>query len=834
MGENFYFAVTAITCHLLLGCTVFLTNPHRPINRSFLLMAIIVGGWITGIELTFFARNLQQTSACMRAASCLGCLVFPAFLQLRTSLLHPEETWSKQLWRTRQWWLLGLLASLFSASPFYLNGVHFAPSPGGAGQMVPRPEYAPTAILQHAYIIFSMAALVKLMITDSLRPKTTGAYRVELQFTWLGFGVLVATVVLNVVVQTVSQGSHFTRHAALLRVIVFDIVLAYGITSRGIMQVRAVLRLAVSYLLLAFYSGLLFSGAWFALHWFFVRIGNDSDVWPTVTSGALVAVLINTAATPLRRVARAILPPNDLDAERIFSRVGHLLQSVSTLDELLEEFCAATSRSLGAREVRVLLPDVQGFCEHRVISGRSLADAGPPVARDQEGILCLSEHDPVVLALREGTPDIALEELARHASTARQRQLLGRLRSLEADLIVPAHYRGELSAIVLFSPRNGGRIYGGDGRKTLQLVSEQLGVAIVNAHLYTEAQRSQAYNRLLVEHLPCGVITTDRAGQVNVINPEGYRLLQVDDQFAPSEVELPPELLRLLQATQGDQAETVGEEIVLRPGARDQAHLRAYSLPFVGEEGERLGTVLVLNDHTTLERLQLQVRRADRLASIGTLASGMAHEIKNPLTALKTFTQLLPKRYDDAEFRNDFSGLAGSEIARIERIVNQLLAFARPAPLMIEQVNLHEVVDSAVRLVTPQAARLNVSIHRNFGAGQDVIAADKDRLQQVLLNLILNALQASHTKGSIELTTEQEPGDGESEAFIRLDVTDNGSGIDPGTLPHIFDPFFTTKGEGTGLGLSVSYNIVAEHKGRLEVRSKVDEGTCFSVYLPVH
>jgi two-component system sensor histidine kinase HydH len=256
-------------------------------------------------------------------------------------------------------------------------------------------------------------------------------------------------------------------------------------------------------------------------------------------------------------------------------------------------------------------------------------------------------------------------------------------------------------------------------------------------------------------------------------------------------------------------------------------------LPFASERNDLLGAVLVINDHTAIERLQNQVRQADRLASIGTLASGMAHEIKNPLTALKTFTQLLPKRYNDAEFRQDFSSLVGSEIARIERIVNELLAFARPAPLMIERVNIHEVVDGAVRLVGPQASRLEVSVRKAFHASEDQCAADKDRLQQVLLNLLLNALQASEPGDSVELSTEIMHDAGQAEPLIRVDVRDTGSGIPKDMLPHIFDPFFTTKSEGTGLGLSVSYNIIAEHGGRLEVQSELGEGTCFSIYLPL-
>ena len=828
MNENPAFAVTAIFCHLLLGVVVFLTNPQRTINRSFLVLTLVVACWVSGIEMVFFARTAERTLFWLRVCSAWGMLAPTAFSLLRNSIWHPQESWSQQFKRTRWWIVAGSCAAAFCLSPYYLRTVIFVPIPGVPGTLTPKPVFQPTVVLAYVYIVGSLGCVLFSVFLDQFRSQAKGVQRVELQFVWLASVLIILGVILNLLLQPLVHGVHLTRYTALLRIIIFDITIAYGITSRGILQIRAVLRLGLSYLLLVIYSGVVFSAAWFGLRWFFVRMGVDSDAWLTVTAGAFAAVLINTGTTPLQRVARRILPPNDLDVEQIVSRVSHLLRSVATLDELLAEFSSLIGKAVGAPEVRILLPSVEGFSEP------CKGFAGGFGEDDVPGKLCLGEHDVIVASLRAGMQDIAFEELVRHASTSRQRALLGRLRALQADLIVPAHFRGELSAIVLFSARHGGRIYGGDGRSTLRLIAEQLGVAIVNAHLYTEAQQSQAYNRLLVEHLPCGVITMDRGGMVNVINPEARRLLQVDEQSAPSEVDLPPELAELVQTMMSNEQDPVGEEIVLRPNARDQAHLRAYCLPFTGEQGERLGTVLVLNDHTTLERLQRQVRQADRLASIGTLASGMAHEIKNPLTALKTFTQLLPKRYDDAEFRSDFSGLAGSEIARIERIVNQLLAFARPAPLMIEQVNLHEVIENAVRLVGPQAARQNVTIRKSFGASQDFIAADKDRLQQVLLNLILNALQASSTDGWIELSTELEPMADDQDPLIRLDVRDVGSGIAADKLPHIFDPFFTTKSEGTGLGLSVSYNIVAEHRGRLEVQSEPGKGTCFSIYLPVH
>ena len=828
MRENITFATTAIACHLLLGFVVFVTNPRRPTNRSFLLLTVIVAGWVSGIELSFVDHNPDRVAWWVRICSAWGALAPATCAVLRASIIYYKEGWGSHLRRSWVWIACGVVFALYCLSPYYVRSVSFVPvTEAGETVLVPKPVFHPTVILHYAYLLISVLTITGLMVRDQLRPPVSGVHQVELQFVWFSWMTLFATTFFSVLLQLALHGGHWIWAAAFLRVIIFDVIIAYGITSRGILQIRAVVRLTLSYLLLSLYAGLIYALTWLPLRWVLLHASVDSPLWPSVLAGGLAAVLVNSLSTPFRRFARHILPTNELDFEHIFGKTRHLLQAVSTLNELLEEFSSVLGRTVGARQVRVLLPSVRGFCERQLLDDR----VGYPSA-EAEG-LCLADDDPVVAALRDGTADIALEELARHASTSQQRALLGRLRALEADLIVPARYRGELSAIVLLSPRVGGRIYGGDGRSTLRLIAEQLGVAIVNAHLYTEAYRSQAYNRLLVEHLPCGVLTTDPEGIVRVLNPEARRLLQVDDSIAPGEIELPTSLADLVGPTLRNQAETPSEEIVLRSGARDQANLRVNCLPLEGEHGELLGGGRVLNDPTTLQKHQRPVRQADRRASIGTLASGMAHEIKNPLTALKTFTQLLPKRYNDAEFRHDFSGLAGSEIARIERIVNQLLAFARPAPLMIEQVNLHEIIGNAVKLVGPQASRHHVNVRTAFNAEADYIAADKDRLQQVLLNLLLNAIQANPDGGWIEVGTRTEPGTPEHDTFIRLDVSDGGSGIPAEILPNIFDPFFTTKGEGTGLGLSVSYNIVAEHRGRMEVESEPGKGTCFSLYLPV-
>ncbi len=821
-------ASASVFCHLLFGVMVFANNTRRTINRSFLLLALTVAGWIAGIQCAFVSTDASQAALAIRLCSACGALTPAAFMLLRHAIIFHEENFGSLLRRTRWWLVLGLVFATFCLSPFYLVNTQLVSDvPGRMAGLAVLPTFHPAVRFYYLYLLLTGITSFGLLLRDQWHPRLTGVHQVELQFTCLASVVVAVTIALSLLLQYVQGGWQIVRWAAAFRVILFDIIIAYGITSRGILQVRSVLRRALSHGLLTLYAGVIYAILWVALRWVFLRAGNDATFWPSVLAGGMAATLVNSFGSPLLRIARRILPSNDMDFERVFGQVRQILQSVATLHELLQRFSSTLAKIVGAQSVRVLVPDVNGFCE------LDLRGDAYAYTRPLGDGLCLCEDDPVVRSLRGGAPDIAMEELARHASTAEHRAALARLKALDADLIVPARFRGELSAIMILSPRIGGRIYGVDGRSTLRLIAEQLGVAIVNARLYTEAYRSQAYNRLLVEHLPCGVITTDPQGVVRVLNPEARRLLQVDEELSPGEVELPASFNDLVRHALRGQAEPLPEEIVLRNGSRDQANLRVNCLPLEGEHNELLGAVLVLNDHTALERLQRAVRQADRLASIGTLASGMAHEIKNPLTALKTFTQLLPKRYNDAEFRHDFSGLAGSEIARIERIVNQLLAFARPAPLMIEQVNLHEIIGNAVKLVGPQASRYQVAVRTSFKDDTDYIAADRDRLQQVLLNLLLNAIQANTDGGWIEVATELESGTVEHDAFIRLDVRDGGRGIPADILPHIFDPFFTTKGEGTGLGLSVSYNIVAEHKGRMEVASEAGKGTCFSLYLPI-
>jgi len=246
--------------------------------------------------------------------------------------------------------------------------------------------------------------------------------------------------------------------------------------------------------------------------------------------------------------------------------------------------------------------------------------------------------------------------------------------------------------------------------------------------------------------------------------------------------------------------------------------------------GERL-----LQRERELKQSQDTLRRADRLSSLGLLTAGLAHEIRNPLVAIRTFTQLLPERYNDPEFREGFQGLALKEVDRICGLITDLLSFARPSKPNVAPENVSDVVDNIARILESQAKEKGITIVRQFGENLPKAWIDREQMKQVFMNLILNAIQAMKENGTIILRSRAVTTNGTQPAaeFVQIEVKDNGIGIPEANLQHIFDPFFTSKDEGSGLGLAVSHQIVQEHGGFVTVESKVGTGTSFFVHVPV-
>ena len=227
------------------------------------------------------------------------------------------------------------------------------------------------------------------------------------------------------------------------------------------------------------------------------------------------------------------------------------------------------------------------------------------------------------------------------------------------------------------------------------------------------------------------------------------------------------------------------------------------------------------------EQLRQELARSEKLKAVATLAAGMAHEIKNPLSSIKTFAEYLPQKYDDPTFREKFARIVSQEVGKVNDLVQRLLDFAKPSPPRKEPVRLSTLIDETVEFLHGSLLSKQVEVVRAY-TRQDEVLVDPAQMKQVFLNVLLNSLEAMDHQGCISISTISENG------HLEIAMADTGPGIVKKDLPHVFDPFYTTKVSGTGLGLSVVHSIVKEHGGRVSVDSEPGRGTTVRIQLPIN
>ncbi len=237
----------------------------------------------------------------------------------------------------------------------------------------------------------------------------------------------------------------------------------------------------------------------------------------------------------------------------------------------------------------------------------------------------------------------------------------------------------------------------------------------------------------------------------------------------------------------------------------------------------------ITKQYEELKQTKDKLVEADKLASLGSMAAGMAHEIKNPLSSMKVFSQLLQERYEDPEFRRKFTEIIPKEINRIDRIVEGLINFARSPEPQISQVVINELVDDVLNDFKDDIERSGIKLEKNYGSSVKLLI-DRDQMARALSNVILNAIQSMPSGGTLGLTVNQTD---KPKKALSIKISDTGVGMTAENLKHIFEPFFTTKHYGTGLGLSITHSIIEGHKGTIEIESREGKGTTVSIALPL-
>ena len=357
----------------------------------------------------------------------------------------------------------------------------------------------------------------------------------------------------------------------------------------------------------------------------------------------------------------------------------------------------------------------------------------------------------------------------------------------------------------------------------------------------------KSYTDNVLASMTNGIITVDLDGRVVTLNPAaelmtGFFAGEATGRYCTDVFEATPQLGEILMETIASRTAYPGMAVTVRRRNGRTLAVEISAAPLKGGEGKDLGVIAVMRDLTVVRELENRLRRSDRLAALGSLAAGLAHEIKNPLTSLLTFSRHLSRRFDDVQFREKFQAVVPHELQRINGIVEQLLELARPSRLHFAGVRLPALLERVVDLCAHELDSRGVRLTREYARDLPAIWADADALYQSLVNLVRNALDAMPSGGRLVLRvgwagTEdivvaggRSPGAGRR---VQIEVEDSGVGIAPDAADRVFNPFFTTKDSGTGLGLALTHKIVEDHGGVIDFRPASGGGTIFRIALPL-
>lgn len=348
----------------------------------------------------------------------------------------------------------------------------------------------------------------------------------------------------------------------------------------------------------------------------------------------------------------------------------------------------------------------------------------------------------------------------------------------------------------------------------------------------------------VIDSVGDGVIVIDRNGNVILMNPVAEELAGVSRRISkgqPFSMLFKGEM-QLLEMAEKSSVSGMSisdyENIVLKKGGR-LTPLSVTVSPLLLSDGSSAGTIVLLRDLTNIRELEEAVRKADRLSTLGTLAAGLAHEIKNPLGGIRGAAQLLDMELAEDDELRDCTRVVLKEVQRVNRIVEELLDLSSPRSLNLVGVNLHKILAHIVFLQQQASEAKNIIFQRHLDPSIPPILADEGKLTQLFLNLVKNAVEAVGDSGIVEISSRvvseysmTQKGERRSR-MVAIEIADNGAGIPPEAIENLFTPFYTTKEKGTGLGLAICQKIVAEHRGMIRVDSEPGRGTTFIIMLPL-
>ena len=450
----------------------------------------------------------------------------------------------------------------------------------------------------------------------------------------------------------------------------------------------------------------------------------------------------------------------------------------------------------------------------------------------ETGKVEFSDRDPLVRWFELHARLVNRSQLPLFEDRSERAILRRALDSFGAEVIVPLYIDGRVLGWLFFGHRQTGSPFDQGQLENLMALGEHVSTVLENAFLTEQVLLQKTLAETLLKSIPPGVVATDESGIVRTLNPSAEAMLAVRSENVIGKT-IEAAAGRKLAALFRDALAT--HEKLERHRWIDEKTNRAVSVEIrrLGSEQNSLGAVALIQDLTAEEASQEKRDLSDHAAFWSDLAASMSHEIRNPLVAIKTYAQLLPERFDDPDFRKEFSEIVVHEIDRLDGIVSQINNFAHPRDLAFRSIDVRDPVRKALEIARPGFRRNGeINVETSLETDLPSVLGDENALAEAFAHLVANAAEAASGQDKPRIVLSAKPiRDGKHESGVLVTVSDNGTGIDPEMQEKIFSPFCTTKPRGIGLGLPIVKRTVFDHHGRVKIDSN-SKGTLVSVILP--
>ncbi len=400
-----------------------------------------------------------------------------------------------------------------------------------------------------------------------------------------------------------------------------------------------------------------------------------------------------------------------------------------------------------------------------------------------------------------------------------------------AELAIGLFARGRLIGLLALGKKVIGKDYSDEDLRLLAVIADYLGVAIENAELYRKIAVQRIYNEKVLNSLKNGVMTADIRGTIISFNQSGGEIMGMEpEEIIGKKVEkLGSRFADYIRRTLAGEGEYRRLEI---PSPVNNKPLGATITAMVDDNGTIDGAVMVFADLSGIKKLEAEKREKERLEFWSRLAARLSHEVKNPLVSIKTFAQLIPERYGDENFRNEFYQVVNVEIDRLNAIISRLTRYAQSPRPRRKQIDIRKVLDEVLQIIQPSLDKRKIRIIKKFGSNGGKISADGELLREAFRNILDNSIKALNESGrvTIALDSKRDPENGGD--LLEVSFQDNGRGMEEAELKNLFTPFIGSRVEGMGLGFPIAHRIVKDHQGDLKVESVPGKGTSVILTLP--